>query len=490
MKKLLSIYIILFIFTACGDLLDRNEDPKRATQAPAATLFSNAQKNLVDIMTTPNVNSNIFRLLAQQWTETTYTDESRFDLSTRNIPQNFWNALYRDVLGDLKEAKTAIENADPTFTDPVVNQNQWAITEVVEVYTYFVLVSTFGNIPYSEAIDVENVFPRYEDAKTIHYDLIARLDQTLTQLDPAGESFGEADLIYGGDVEKWIKFNNTLKLKLGMMIADVDPTTARTVVEQAAPNVINSNDDNAVFSYLDAPPNTNPIWVNLVQSGRKDFVAANTLVDVMNTLEDPRRDKYFTTITEFEDDGETPKGTVFIGGIYGSSNNYASFSKPADAITAPSFEALLMDYSETEFFLAEAAERGMNVGGTAQEHYNNAITASITYWGGSEDEAAEYLANPAVAYATAEGDFRQKIGVQKWIALFNRGFEAWTEWRRLDYPALTMPEDPIADMPIRYTYPVNEQNLNTQNYNEAAAAIGGDLVTTPLFWDVTPSIIN
>jgi len=476
--KRISVFIIAMMlsFSCSDDFSDINDNPKRATTAPAATLFSNAEKNLMDIMTTPNVNSNVFRLLAQQWTETTYTDESRYDLSTRNIPQNFWNALYRDVLLDLREAKRQVEAADPNFTDPTENQNQLAIAEILEVYTWYVLETTFGNIPYSQALDIDNVFPEYEDARTIHTDLIARITTAVNSLNVEGGSYGAADLIYRGDTEKWRRFGNTLKLKLGMMLADVDAATAGTVVSEAVTaGVMQSNEDNATLNYLESPPNTNPIWVNLVQSGRKDFVAANTIVDRMVALNDPRVPYFFTIDAE----------EGYSGGIYGTSNNYSTFSKPSDAITDPTFPGTLMSYSETEFLIAEAAARGFTVPGSVEEHYEAAITASILEWGGTEEEAASYLSQAGVAYATAPGDFREKIGTQKWIALYNRGHEAWVEYRRLDAPELNPVEDPIGPFPLRFTYPVSEQNLNTRSYEDASSAIGGDVVTTPLFWDVT-----
>jgi hypothetical protein len=478
MKKIIILSFVLCtgIITSCtDDLTSLNNNRKRSTEAPAPTLFANAERNLVDIMTTPNVNSNIFRLLSQQWTETTYTDESRYDLGTRNIPQNFWNTLYRDVIADLKESKRVVKAADPTFSDPVVNENQWQIAEILEVYAWSVLTTTYGDIPYSAALDIENVFPAYEDDEEIHRDLIQRLDAAMAKLDPTAESLGTFDLIYEGDVAEWMKFANSLKLRLGMMLADVDPTTARSVVEQAvAAGVLESNDDNASFPYLESSPNTNPVWVNLVQSGRRDFVAANTIVDLMSDLNDPRVPLFFGTDRE----------GGFTGGIYGSSNSYSAYSKPSSTITDPENPGVLISYSEVEFFLAEAAARGFNVGGTAQQHYNAAITASILEWGGTEEDAMAYLAQPEVAYATAQGDFRQKIGTQKWIALYNRGHEAWTEYRRLDAPEFNEVESPIGDFPVRYPYPVNEQNLNTANYQAASTAMGGDLVTTRLFWDI------
>jgi hypothetical protein len=144
----------------------------------------------------------------------------------------------------------------------------------------------------------------------------------------------------------------------------------------------------------------------------------------------------------------------------------------------------LFDYAEVEFLLAEAVERGYTVGGTAAQHYNNAVTASIEDWGGTALDATGYLANPAVAYATAAGTWKQKIGIQSWIAYYNRGFEAWTQFRKLDYPLLVAPPDALSPFPLRFTYPIEEQTLNGDNWKAASTAIGGDAVDTKLFWDI------
>jgi hypothetical protein len=117
------------------------------------------------------------------------------------------------------------------------------------------------------------------------------------------------------------------------------------------------------------------------------------------------------------------------------------------------------------------------------DHYNNAIRASVSFWGSTDAEATAYLAQSTVAYNTAAGDWKQKIGLQKWLALYNRGWDAWIEWRRLDAPNLVAPADALSDIPVRFTYPVDEQNINTASYNAAVSAIGGDKVSTPLWWD-------
>lgn len=474
-NSLIIIILSVLVFSCEKDLTDLNRDTKRPSEVPAPTLFSNAQKNLADAVTSSNVNLNIFRLVSQYWTQTTYTDESRYDLSTRNIPQNFWNTLYRDVLRDLQEARMSTKAQQGSDLDTAQQTNQLAMINILEVYTWSILVNTFGDVPYSQALDFEQVQPAYDDAREIYTDLLERLDTAIGSLDADEAGFGSGDLLYHGEVSQWVKFGNSLRLRLGMMLADVDAAMAKKHVEESAAGpLFESNDDNAAFQYLESPPNTNPIWVDLVQSGRKDFVAANTIVNVMNELEDPRREFYFT-----------PSNTDdFKGGIYGVSNNYATFSKPSAMITAPDFEGTLMDYSEVEFLLAEAAARGFSVEGTAAEHYNNAVEASILYWGGTVGQAMAYLSQPEVAYTTAPGNWKQKIGTQKWLALYNRGVDAWTEWRRLDFPELQPPADLNEPIPLRFTYPVLEQNLNRANYEAAAAAIGGDVVTTKLFWDV------
>ncbi|MER2999424.1 SusD/RagB family nutrient-binding outer membrane lipoprotein [Pontibacter populi] len=478
MKKLIICLFSLVFMASCVDDLDEyNIDQKRATNVPAVTLFTGATKNLADVLTTPNVNVNNYRFYVQHWTSTQYLDEPRYNMTSRLIPQNIWNTLYRDVLNDLKEAKRLV-NEDQTLAEGV-KQNQLAQIEIMEVYAWSVLVNTFGDVPYTEALDPQNALPAYDDAQTVYNDILDRLDAAVAQLDSDAAGFGASgDILYGGSMTNWLKFGNSLKLKLGMVIADVNNARAKELAESAtaadAGGVISSNAENAAFEYLSAPPNNNPISSNVKGplSTREDYVAANTLVDVMNDLDDPRRQYYFTTVN-----GE------FKGGVYGFPNTYTSFSTVSEKIADPTFEALLLDYAEVEFLLAEAVERGYNVGGTATEHYNAGITASITYWGGSATEALAYIAQPEVNYLTAPGDWRQKIGTQEWIALYNRGYDAWITWRRLDAPTLL---PPVADLtvPTRLIYPVNEQTLNPDNNRSAATAIGGDESDVKLWWDV------
>lgn len=480
MKKYLNILWLLplVLLVSCKkDLTSINVDPKAPLTYPSQAFFTGAQKNMVNLTQSTNVNVNIFRLIVQYWTETTYTDESNFDLGTRQIPRQIWNGIYRDVIRDIREAKKLLK-ADVVFPngspDVVRQKNQTAIAEIMEIYSWYYLVTTFGDIPYSEAMDFSNLQPKYDKQQVIYNDLLARLDAAISQLDVNGDSFDAADLIYGGDVESWLKFANSFKLKMGMTIADADNAKAKSVVESAVASghLFTSNADNAELSFLGAPPNTNPLWVDLVQSGRKDFVVTNTLTNKLKSLSDPRL-PVFATVDN--------SGTDYVGGIPGASNNYARYSKMGSAFINPTLPGVLLSYDEVEFFLAEAKERGYNVPGTAKQHYDAAVTASIEYWGGTAAEAQDYLSQAGVAYNSA--NWKQLIGDQKWIALYNRGWDEWIEWRRLDFPALVKPPTAQSAIPLRFTYPVPEQNLNGTNYAAASSSIGGDAVTTKLFWD-------
>ncbi len=420
----------------------------------------------------------------QQWTETTYIDESNYDLTTRTIPDNHWDRLYQEVLKNLDEASKVIASTDyPGDADPSMKKNRLAIVEVLSVYTYSVLVETFGNIPYSKALDINNLLPSYDDGLTVYEDLINRLTAAIGNMNGTFGSFDVADNMYFGNTAQWIKFANSLKLRMALVLADADPAFSKTAAEQAASDpggLISSNADNAQLVFLGDQPNTNPIYADQVASSRQDFVAASTVVDTMNMMNDPRRAAYFT-LTDTSTTG-TPK-LVYFGGTPGASNDYSKHSHAGTIIYTATFPGMIFDYAETELYLAEAVERGYNVGGTAADHYTAGVTASLNYWSVADTAIAAYLAQPGVAYATAPGTYKQKIGFQLWLALYNRGFEAWTQWRLLDFPVIVAPPTAFSVIPVRFTYPIEEQTLNGANYRAASSAIGGDEVGTKLFWD-------
>lgn len=472
--KYLIISIMALSLFSCE--LPDNINPKTATFVPASSVFTMAEVQLVEQVNSLDQNQNISRLLAQYNAQTTYYGESQWNFYDRALPDEMWETLYRDVLLDLREAARLVD-LDKT-TSPEVKANCKAMIDILEVYTFHVLVDVNGNIPYTDAIGGREVpTPAYDDAATIYTDLIARLKKDAETLDGNFEGFGEADVIYHGDPVLWAKFANSLQLRLAMRIADANPALSKATAEAALERgVFDHQSESASLKYFGITPHCNSIYINMVERGRRDFVAANTIVDTMNALSDPRRKYYFTDI-----DGE------YIGGQYGYRNVFGQCSHFATEMLEPDFPAILIDYVEVQFLLAEAAARGYSVNGlTAEEYYNNAVIESVLAWGGNTTEANAYLQQDEIGFNTGStaGDFRKKIGLQKWIALYNRGLEGWAEWRRFDSPVFNIARNKTEnDLPMRMPYPYNEDNLNLKNYTTAAAAIGGDLASTKIFWD-------
>jgi|MEHZ01.4.fsa_nt_MEHZ011086623.1_5 hypothetical protein len=474
MKKLFTAASAALLIASCtSDLSSLNENSKAPVQVPAGTLIANATVDLSDYLASVNVNLNNFTLWSQHWTQTTYTDESNYDYNQRDVNGNTFDELYANVLRDLQDAKGLIEADDGLL--PQVQANQLAIADLLQVYTYHVLVDIHNDVPYSEALgDVEAdptlITPKYDAASGIYTNLVARILAAHGTL--AGDNgLGSFDLIYGGDANAWKKFAASLALKLAVRAADVDPT-AQTVAETAAgAGVFTSSADNASMSYTSSPPHTNPLWESLVQSGRTDFCASNTIAGIMNGLVDPRRGVYFRNLDSLGD---------LMGGVYGQNSAYNTHSQPGDAVEAPTLAAHLMSYSEVSFLLADAAQRGWNVVGTAGEHYANGVNASMAQWGVSGTDAATYLAQTTVAYDASV--WKERIGVQKWLAMYMRGNEAYNTVRTYDYPAMNIADVAQRPVPNRMSYGVDEYSLNTTNVE--AANGGSDDDTDKVFWDV------
>jgi len=275
MRKIFLIAFLTVVFISCDDRLEEmNKPTKDAVEVPAEPLFTNGLNEMFYMMNNSDVNINVFRLYAQYWAQTTYPDESQYNMVGRRNPDNFWRRGFRDALQDLEEAKRITnETWEKLPISPEVRDNRLAIIEIAEVYTFAILVDAFGAIPYSEALNQDILQPKYDNGQDVYNDLIVRLNDAIAMMDSDAEGFSESqDPVYEGDVAAWKKLGNSLKLKLAINIADVDAAKAGTMITEAlASGVFESNDDNASMTYLGAAPNTNPIWEDLVQSGRADY---------------------------------------------------------------------------------------------------------------------------------------------------------------------------------------------------------------------------
>lgn len=517
MKKIfliLSIFSLAVVTNSCeSDITSLNEDPKHPTVVPSGLLVASAEQELISQLLTPNVNNNISRFFTQQWAQTTYIDESNYDMVTRPIPRNHYNRMMASssaivhspgVLSALRDARQFLQNEG---LDGVKKGNNEAIIELISVYAWANLVDTYGDVPYFGALKAvagnannASEIP-YDDAKAIYLDLIKRIDAANAMININQSGYTD-DIFYKGNMAKWKKMANSLKFRLAVTLADVEPALSKTYAEAAYnAGLFDSKEDNFGLASFPSGLFANPIYQEDVQSGRSDFVPSDVLVNYMNSTTDPRRGRWFVKADRTFNNvtGQYVSGTgTYKGGIYGGNNSfigYSHMSSPkidingvpdaaedgAYMLITENAQGFLLDYTEISFLRAEAAARGYSVGGTAAILYANAITASMTEYGISSTNAAAFIAaNPFNA-----ANWKQSIGFQAWVAMFNKGFQAWNFARRLDYPVFVNPDDSTVEgVPVRMKYSDQEYLLNKNNVTAAAQKIGGDKVTTKVFWDV------
>ena len=492
-----------FLAVSCSKqrLANMNKDVKHpATGVPGNALFASAQKALADQDAEINVNLNNFDLWSQYLTETTYTNEANYDIYNRGVPGAAWLVYYRDVLMNLKVADSLIKNetiSPMTDAFKIEKANRRAILDIVACYTWDKMETLWGNIPYSQALNIDNSLPAYDDAYTIHQDLISRVTADVKALnpDPQYGSFGNEDLYYGGNVSDWVAFGNGLLIKMAIQIADYTPAKAlvTTTIQNAMAGAISSPSQNAIIHYISSIPNENPLNNNLVLSGRSDYVAANTIIDAMTNFNDPRMAYYW------DNNLGTADTAIYTGATVGASSSFPNYTHVNSNIANDgAYPHPMMTYSEIQFYLAEAAARGI-ITGDAATYYDNAITASIKYWCGSgvsNAQIATYLAQPGVKYdatnwASDSTEAKKLIGTQAWISFYTRWYLSWTEWRRLGFPTFSEPANlnsygsGVNTFPFRYPYPISEQTLNADNWNAAVTAQGWsvDDMNQKLYWE-------
>lgn len=473
---LAGILILVIALASCtGDFEDFNTDSKKPVEVPPGNLLSYAQKALADQNFNTSREQNNFNLFAQYFAQTTYTNESNYDVLTRNVGNNLFDAYYTKILSNIRQAALLIDEQQPLNPEQEMEkQNQLAIIELLEVFAWQQLVDIFGDIPYIEALDIYNTAPVYDTGEMIYSDLAQRLDAAISLLNPSYGSFGEDDLFYRGNVALWKKMGYSLKVKLAIMTAHLDESKARNWIEEAAPQVFQPGE--SLRMHYPGGNHSTRFYDELVQSGRNDFLPANTLVDIMNEMGDPRMAAYFSR-----------NGETFQGGIFGETNPFWQFSHIGEILLQPDYAPVLLDHTYIAFLLAEATELGFSTGKTAGEWYESAIRSSMNEWNVDEEQAMSYLHLPEVIYAGTLEEKMQKIALQSWIALYSRGLDGWTIWRRHGYPELNLPPAPDeladGDVPRRHTWPTSEQTLNRANYEQATQRLGGDRLSNRIFWD-------
>jgi len=472
LKKLLYTTLFALSLTSCSDTLDDINKNPNATETPLAPyLLTGTLKQGADLYwgSTNNFDSSL--LYVQQWAKIQYTEPDRYDVSNTSFT-TLWNTGYATLITDL--------NTIINFPDAQANSNYKGIALTLRSWTFLLLTDAYGSIPYKEA--GLKVTPAYNTQKEVYTGLLEDLKQAQSLLNSANGAV-TGDLSYKGDISKWKKLVNSLRLRIALRISDREPALAKQAAIEAtsdAAGVFTSNNDTFKFTYISSPQqNPASAWFET----RDDYRISKTMVDKLNELSDPRLPVY----AQLPSDTSVGK---YVGAANGLSNSdantqgFAKTSKPGTYFLTSASPAVLASYSETLFNLAEAVARGY-IAGDAEQLYNSAITASFNQFGIIDATViSNYLNQPTVKYDAT--NYAKSIGTQKWIAFYGQGLDAFAEWRRLDYPVLKAGPATVLDgqIPSRFFYPGTEQSLNGTNYQAAIGAQGKDLLTTKLWFDV------
>ncbi|GGB82093.1 SusD/RagB family nutrient-binding outer membrane lipoprotein [Dyadobacter sediminis] len=462
-----------FLISCQDELEEINENPNEAISAQPEYLLANSIKSNADVILGSDASMETTTLYVQHWAKIQYTDVDKYTVSISNI-QNIWTNLYSQGLTDYNRI---IEIGEQTE-----NVNYQAVGLILKSWTFQILTDLYGDIPYSEAGKIDQTLtPKYDAQRDVYLGLLSDLKKASDLINPAGSPIS-GDVIYNGNLNKWKKFANSLRLRIALRIADREPQISKTVIAELAADksqLIASNDEIAQLNYL-ASPNQNP--VSRDRETRDDYRVSKSVIDKLQELKDPRLAIFANKTVD-----ATPTGYIGVtNGLPADSSAKLGFTRTSrlgDYFTAPTSPAVFLSYSEVLFNLAEAAQRGF-IADKPAELYNAAVTASLQQFKVNSADITTYLAQPAVAYNPA--NFKKSIGEQKWLALFSQGPEAYTEWRRLDFPQLKPAYAGVLDgkIPSRLIYPTGEQALNGANYKAAVANQGEDRLTTKLWFDV------
>ncbi|MEM7656139.1 MAG: SusD/RagB family nutrient-binding outer membrane lipoprotein [Bacteroidota bacterium] len=411
-----------------------------------------------------------------------------------NLIDSYSSALWDRTWG--REVKNLVDLMERTKEDPdQVNYN--AAATVLWVYVMARMTDLYGDMPYSEAgrgfID-GILFPAYDSQADIYNDMLAKLAEASGKFDASKAMTG--DVLLGNDVAKWQKFANSLRLRLGMRLSEVDAGKAETEVRAAiAGGVMESNDDEVVMFHSSLEQNGN----SQVMQADDNFRLSETLINHLQATGDPRMMVWGMV---YDADG-TPNAdpAAFIGLPNGTNSEdledgqYDTYVRHNRStikdVTAPYFHQM---YAEVEFLLAEAAVRGWGAEDAAG-HFAAALRAGCEaakkYPMAVVDDAAidDFVANNPLDASSTEASL-EHIANEYWVAHYLDGMEAFANWRRTGYPDLTPVDDPIGTtggtIPRRLYYPPNEQANNTANFEDAVSRQFGGTndLTGRVWWDV------
>ena len=456
MKKSFILIASILLIGACNNFDDDiNTNPNEPSQASGPQLLASAMLSLPTLSSSPQGE-----FMAQYLAETQYVQASLYPQSSTSF-----YTLYQDPLINIETVlKTSKAN------------NELIVAKILKAYFIWHITDRWGDIPYSEALKGNvNFTPAYDTQESIYNALFQLLDEANST--PVIGTLS-SDIVYGGNMGRWKKLANTIRLLMALRLSKVNPDKGKQEFNNAlAAGVMTSNADNLVYKHL-ADENNWSYWYGQVEvQSREWWALTKGIVDKMKPVNDPRLPVY--------GDRNRTNGE-YVGQLFGDTQDFDTekYSLLGAAIRKPDSQIHLVTYAQLLFAKAEAAKlQWINGGDTeAEANYKMAIEQSLLQWTGSSAGAAAFLAQPGITYNAATAI--EQIATQRWIHLFMHGYEAWAEWRRTGFPNdLVSPAG--AAVPRRQIYVEAERFNNTTHYNEAVQRqFGGqESLYGRIWWD-------
>lgn len=419
-------------------------------------------------------------LLGQYFTAIDFNLFDRHGLAEPQFGGNPWPFIYtnlRDNETILTEARSNV--ALSVYEGPSL---------ILKAYMTAALTDIYGDVPYSEALAGKsgNVTPTYDAQETIYTGPDGILDNMEKGIEAILSNSGsvpiEGDIFFDGDLNAWVRFANSLRIKYLMRIADQENVSAELQAIFDVGDYIQENAQNATFDFTDGPPN-NFRMATLRAGDFNLFILSQTMQEVLDQLDDPRVRVFFRPI------GNDATQTQYVGLLNGPDASQTSISVANFSLSGTIFrentgalDANFMTAWETNFFLAEAAERGL-INANAQQLYEQAVQQAFDYW--NVTLPTDYLTTGAAAYGQNGADKIEQIITQKWIANIINGYEGWIEYRRTGFPTLKTVAASLNNdlIPVRMPYPTDEEALNFEEYNKAFTATDGNSINVKVWWD-------
>jgi hypothetical protein len=477
------ILFIFCVFTAssCTKEFDKmNTDPNNPTAIGAQYLFPYAVEKTVDRYWGGNTRFERLNLDgAMLWTQylarNIYSNEGDNYGITPTFYNNTWKSFYNDGLVNFQRiiALTGSKSKTP-------NSNYEGISMVMRSWTFSLLTDLYGAIPYTEALkgtDETPIYtPAYDSQDKVYAGILSDLKAANEKLIVGGPAIS-GDIIYGGNILKWKKFTNSLRLRLANRMAAKKPAEAKAIMAEILGDatkfpIFTSNADNALLANTNTRPSNNEWHEVMVVGSRTDWNISKTVVDKLTTLSDTRLGVF-----------ANKNGAGTYSGIPNGLPDAIATTYLSSASTLGTFftqaatPSVIMTYPELQLILAEAAFDG-DITGDANEYFKKGIEASF----------GQYSLTAPVDYIAGLGKIsKEKIIEQKWIAIFGQGVEAWTEFRRTGFPIFSE-RDPRAvfendgKVPTRLPYPTTEYSLNKAKLDEGIKINGADNMKTKLWW--------